>query len=132
MLYMYTTSFSSHILGPVVLSSTVIVLEQNNSGCSRVESSHSLDVCPFLDETVLFSCQYASTVPPDLQALAGDVILFDNTDSILSSQTVLFSSTDQNGQYSCRSTNPVCSNAVASQNFNIAVLGKVAIHCKIY
>ena len=117
-------------LGTVMLASTAVVNGQSSNGCSRVASSHSLDVCPFLDETVLFSCQYASTVPPDLQALAGDIILFDNTDSILSSQIVLFSSTNQNGQYSCRATNPVCANAVASQNFNVAVLGKVTVHCQ--
>ena len=111
-----------------MLASTAVVVEQDNNGCSRVESSHSLDVCPFLDETVVFNCQYASTVPPELQTLAGDVTLFNNADSILSSQFVLFSSTNQNGQYSCRATNPVCSNSVASQNFNIAVLGKVTVH----
>ena len=112
-------------LGPVMLASTAVVNGLSNNGCSRVESDHSLDVCPFVEETVSFNCQYAGTVPLDLQALAGDVILFDNTDSILSSQMVLFSSTSQNGEYSCRATNPVCSSTVASQNFNIAVLGEV-------
>ena len=107
-----------------MLASTAVVLEQNNSGCSRIESDHFLDVCPFLDETVSFNCQYASTVPPTLQALAGIVTLFDNTNSVSGSQTVLFSSPDQNGQYSCQSANPVCSSAVARQNFNIAVLGE--------
>ena len=107
-----------------MLASTAVVEGQNSSGCSRVESEHSLDVCPFLDETVLFNCRYASSVPADLQALAGDLILFDNMNSILDTQTLVFSSINQNGQYSCRTTKPVCSNAVASQNFNIAVLGK--------
>ena len=106
-----------------MLASTAVVLEQNSNGCSRIESEHSLDVCPFLDETVSFNCQYASTVPPNLQTLAGVLALYDNTNSVTSSQAVIFSSPNQNGQYSCRSTNPVCSIAVARQNFNIAVLG---------
>ena len=116
-------SFIACTLGPVVLASTAIVLEQNGDGCSRVESDHSLDVCPFVDETVLFNCQYDSTVPPTLQALAGTLTLLDNTNAVSGSQTVLFSSPSQNGQYSCQSANPVCSNDVARQNFNIAVLG---------
>ena len=94
-----------------------------DNGCSRITNGNMFDLCPALGEIGLINCQYAFGVPQVIRDVAGDLDLVDNTGATLLTPGRPFLSAAQEGVYTCRAPNAVCSANPVMETFSVAVHG---------
>ena len=120
-LIIYFLNFPAHPAPPTLDGSAVVLPAGTSNGCSRITDGSAFDVCPAVNEMVEFDCDYDTAVPSNIQSLAGDVLLYDNGGTQIST-TVTFTSSGQAGMYSCRTQTAVCG-AVSRQDLVVSVHG---------